>query len=308
MSLLREIQSDAIDKNVDISVVLRKCKVLAARLGNKEFKLWVERELNGYPSREDLPTYRILHVESYGDFFGMLQSGLKNARIPPSCIPKEFRDFVNISYLMDPISYYASLIKNKESSSNVLKSPWPADLIAAVGSKIYSDMNLGDAWRLIPDGAIAALLDTVRNRILSFALEIEAEAPDAGEASPNVRPIADERVNQVFNTYIQGDVANLTAGSQTITYSTEITVIQNDLESLKQYLESIGIGKPDLKKLDQAIQEDAKSGVKDTFGSKVRIWMGNMLSKAGTSAWNIATYTAATMLIKALSNYYGFPL
>ena len=54
MSLLREIQSDAIDKNVDISVVLRKCKVLAARLGNKNFKLWVERELNGYKSREDL--------------------------------------------------------------------------------------------------------------------------------------------------------------------------------------------------------------------------------------------------------------
>lgn len=308
MSLLREIQTDTIDKNVDISVILRKCKVLAARLGNKEFKLWVERELNGYPSREDLPTYRILHVESYGDFFGMFQSGLKNARIPPSCIPEEFRDFVNTSYLMDPISYYASLIKNKESSSNVMKSPWPADLIATVGSKIYRDMNLGDAWRLIPDGAIAALLDTVRNRILSFALEIEAEAPDAGEAPPNVRPIADERVNQVFNTYIQGDVANLMAGSQTITYNTKITVVQNDLDSLKQYLASLGIGEPDLKELDQAIHEDARSGVKGDLGSKVKVWVGKMISKAGSSTWNVAISVAANMLLKALSAYYGFEL
>ncbi len=308
MSLLKEIQADAVDASVDISVVLRKCKVLAARLGNKEFKLWVERELNGYTSREDLPTYRILHVESYGDFFGMSQSGLKNARIPPSCIPEEFRDFVNTSYLVHPIRYYASLIKTKESSSNVTKSPWPADLIATVGSKIIRDMHLGDAWRLIPDGAIVALLDTIRNRILSFVLEIEAEAPDAGEAPPNVRPIADERVNQVFYTYIQGDVANLMAGSQTITYNTKITVVQNDLESLKQYLASLGIGESDLEELDQAIHEDTQSGVKDGLGSKVRAWFGKMISKSGSTAWNVATSAAANILIKALETYYGFKL
>ena len=307
MSLLREIQTDAVDANVDISVVLRKCKVLAARLGNKEFKLWVERELNGYTSKEDLPTYRILHVESYGDFFGMFQSSLKNARIPPSSIPKEFRDFVDTSYMMQPISYYASLRRGKESSS-VLKAPWPADLIRSVGSKIYENMNLGDAWQLIPDGAIAALLDTVRNRILSFVLEIEAEAPDAGEAPPNVKPIDDKRVSQVFNTYIQGNVTSLVAGSQTITQNIEITVVQNDLESLKQYLASIGIGEPDLRELDQAIQEDAQAGVKGDLGSKVRGWMGKMISKAGSSTWNVATSVAANILIKALSTYYGFEL
>ena len=308
MSLLQEIQTDAVDANVDISVILRKCKVLAARLGNKEFKLWVERELNGYTSKEDLPTYRILHVESYGTFLGFFQSGLKNAPIPPSSIPEKFRDFVNTSYMMKPISYYASLIKDNESSRGDLRSPWPADLIATVGSEIYEDMNLADAWQRIPSSAIAALLDTVRNRILSFVLEIEAEAPDAGEAPPNVRPITDERVTQVFNTYIQGDVTSLTAGSQTITYDTKITVVQNDLESLKQYLASLGIGAPDLKELDQAIHEDAQSGVKGDLGSKVKSWIGKMISKAGSSTWNVATSTAANILIKALSTYYGFEL
>ena len=98
------------------------------------------------------------------------------------------------------------------------------------------------------------------------------------------------------------------AGSQTITYNTEITVIQNDLESLKQYLESIGIGKADLNELDQAIQEDAKTEVKSDFGNKVRIWLGKMISKAGSTSWNVATSIATTLLIKALSKYYGFEL
>ena len=62
MSLLREIQSAAVDANVDVTVVLRKCKVLAARLGNEDFKLWVENELNGYKSKDTLPEYRIFQV------------------------------------------------------------------------------------------------------------------------------------------------------------------------------------------------------------------------------------------------------
>lgn len=45
MSLLRDIQNDVIDANVDISVILRKCKVLAVRLGNEPFENWVDQEL-----------------------------------------------------------------------------------------------------------------------------------------------------------------------------------------------------------------------------------------------------------------------
>lgn len=48
MSLLREIQDAAISSDVELAVLLRKCKVLAARLGSNEFKSWVESELSGY--------------------------------------------------------------------------------------------------------------------------------------------------------------------------------------------------------------------------------------------------------------------
>ena len=48
MSLLREIQEAAIDGSIDLPTLLRKCKVLAARLGNDDFTDWVDAELNGY--------------------------------------------------------------------------------------------------------------------------------------------------------------------------------------------------------------------------------------------------------------------
>ncbi|MFN4056521.1 MAG: hypothetical protein ACK4GU_16890, partial [Alishewanella aestuarii] len=70
MSLLREIQSAAIDSHTDLASLLRKCKVLAARLGSNDFKAWVDNELSGYKSVDGLPEYRILNVNSKGHFAG----------------------------------------------------------------------------------------------------------------------------------------------------------------------------------------------------------------------------------------------
>lgn len=60
MTLLREIQAAATDGTVEISTVLRKAKILASRLKNREFGQWVDCELNGYSDVADLPPYRIL--------------------------------------------------------------------------------------------------------------------------------------------------------------------------------------------------------------------------------------------------------
>jgi hypothetical protein len=308
VSLLREIQEAAIDAGIDISVLLRKCKVLAARLGNQDFKLWVDYELNGYPSKDELPEYRILHVESYGNFLGIGWSQYKHAPIPPSCIPEDLREFVSTQYLTDPISHFASLVSSKTGAETISLS-WPADMVALVGDKIYEGMQCMLAWKIVSIGSIVALLDTVRNRILSFVLEIETEAPDAGEAQPKNIPIAEERVRQVFQTYIMGDVGHLNAGgNQNITYDTKVTVVQNDLASLRQFLTSLGIADKDLDDLEDSILQDAKSKTQQRLGDRVRSWLGKIITKAGTSAWNIATSVAANLITQALSKYYGFQI
>src|SRR5262249_47160948 len=98
MSLLRDIQSTAVDSDSDVSTLLRKCKILAVRLGNAEFKKWVDQELGGYDNEEELPEYRKLAVQSVGHFSGAFGSGLRNAPIPPGCLPKELQDSVRFSY------------------------------------------------------------------------------------------------------------------------------------------------------------------------------------------------------------------
>lgn len=48
MSLLREIQDAATSSGVQVSVALRKERILAARLGHEPLKRWVGNELDGY--------------------------------------------------------------------------------------------------------------------------------------------------------------------------------------------------------------------------------------------------------------------
>lgn len=214
MSLLREIQDTAIDSNAELATLLRKCKVLAARLGNAEFKQWVESELSGYESKDELPDYRILHVNSKGHFAGPFGSGLRNADIPMFSIPEEFRENLKHSYLMEPVASMEALVANAEGG--LAQEPWNPDLVAYVGQNIYQNMNCMQAWKVIPVTSIVAALDAIRNRVLSFVLEIEAEAPDAGDAPINSNPVPQERVHQIFNTYITGNVQNVATGNENV--------------------------------------------------------------------------------------------
>ncbi len=215
MSLLRQIQDAAIDSSVDLPTLLRKCKVLAARLGNDDFKRWIDNELSGYDNKDELPEYRVLSVNSKGHFGGAFGSGLRNANIPLLCLPEDLRESLGHSYLKQPIAAMAALVEN--SKSGALQEPWNPDLVAHFGQQIYENMVCMQAWKVIPASALIAALDTVRTRVLNFALEIEAQNPAAGEAMVNEKPVPQETVQQIFNTYITGDVQNLSSGSTNVT-------------------------------------------------------------------------------------------
>jgi AbiTii len=211
MSLLRQIQSAAIDSKSEIASLLRMCKVLGARLGNKEFNEWVEKELSGYPSIDGLPDYRILTVNSKGHFAGAFGAGFQNGDIPLGCIPQEYRESLRYSHLTMGVAGLESLVKKDDGGA--LQEKWNPDLVAFVGGDIYERMNCYQAWKVIPFASLVAALDAVRTRVLNFVLEVEATNASAGEAPMNSNPIPQEKVQQIFNTYINGSVHNMATGN-----------------------------------------------------------------------------------------------
>ena len=270
MTLLRTIQDAAIDADTSLPALLRQCKVLAARLNNDEFKNWVENELNGYTEIDDLPEYRVVSVNSKGHFAGPYGSGIKNADIPLGCLPEEFQDVMSRSLLMEPAASLEALLNNKESSTAM--EPWSPDLTAAVGGGIYQNMNCMQAWKVIPLTKVIAALDSIRNRILGFCLEIEAENPEAGDAPLNSNPVAQERVSQIFNTYISGNVQNVAHGN---THATQTaTYTENDPKIFNEMLASIAdLNEPGKSEIESAIEQMRDARTSSQFREKYKEFM-----------------------------------
>src|SRR5438874_5028308 len=83
MSLIREIQDGATEDSVSLGPLLRKTKLLAARIGVKEIGVWAERELSGYGGTEELPPYRgPFEAVVLGNAMGSYGRRLENFLIP----------------------------------------------------------------------------------------------------------------------------------------------------------------------------------------------------------------------------------
>lgn len=243
MSLLREIQTDAVDSKCKVSDLLRKCKILAARLGNDDFKIWVDSELNGYKLSDSIPSYRVYNnVLSKGHFSGAFGSGLRNADIPSNCFPKEFRKDLTTVSLVAPIAEIESLVQ-KSIKGKLLQQPWDSNFVAMFNNKVYENMICVQAWKVIPSTKLEGIIDIVKTRILNFVLEIEAINPNAGEAALNTNPIPQDKVSQIFNINITGNVQNLASGNHqsTIHQTASNSKIPEDFSNLLNELKKSNI-------------------------------------------------------------------
>ena len=299
MSLLRDIQEATIDTSVPLSTLLRKCKILASRLGSAEFNSWIDNELNGYSSREIVPEYRILPVNSKGHFSGPYGSGMKYADIPLTTIPEKFRDNLRKSYLMTSIASLESLVE--DSDGGTAQEPWNPDLVAHVGQGIYVGMNCMQAWKVIPMNLIVAALDSVRTRILNFVLKIEAEDPEAGEAPINSIPVHPDKVTQIFNTYIAGNVGNMATGGESVRQRANLE--SRDSEVFEQMLSALSNATADrdlIKSVSEIVEEMRDAKESSSFKEIYQKFMGVLADHIQVLGPVLSPYLAglATILSK----------
>lgn len=306
MPLIEEIQAAAISETGDVSALLRKCKLLAARLDAREFAAWVDHELIGYPEGATLPTYRVLTARSYGNFvgaFGMYANGLQ---IPLSVLPEHMREQYRVMRLGQPISAYQSLVDGNGRGS--ARIPWSTELAVHCASKVTPNMQCVEAWIDIPIPAIHKMINAVKTAVLGFAIDIQRESPDAGESPVGApRPISEERVTQIFNTNIIGSVGNVANGGSAFQQTATVGVQPGDWEVFASYLKSVGIADevgPALKADLDSIREAGPEAATPKASSLI----GRLVGRAATSGSSVAVEVIATGIAKAVAGYLGFQI
>ena len=292
MSLLTEIQAAATDPAHSTADLLRKCQILAFRLGHAPFKEWVSHELNGYPDEATLPAYRgPFQGDIKADTHGAFGSEVRNVQVPDYSIPAEVRDVAKEMSFYQGVGVLTSIVEDAQrTGQTVIATQFPVGV--AVLTRVVVDQQTVRMWKELPVAVVAGILDAVRSKALEFTLEIEVENPEAGEATPGgAPPVPLARADNIFNTTIYG-------GNVAVGPNATVNVTPGDLGSLLAYLEAQGVAAEDRAELEAALAED-----ENKLGPRVKAWLGGIVAKTASFGSGTAQNAVGSLIAFAVLKF-----
>jgi hypothetical protein len=297
MKLLQDIIDAAVSEQEPLSTLLRRCLVLEFKLHNRKLEVWVNNELDGYGSDAEVPDYRCGNSISRGHFIGPNGLSMRNRTLHLQVMDPQHQSLVDKLELRQPISAYESVDANKEA-----RIPWNPDLTVEYQDSFITDHSLVQAWQDIPHSLIVTLVDSVRTRVLRFALEIQKEL---GDVEDKVEKLSPAKVEQSVVNIIYGGNNVIASSAETISQIGSITVSQKDFAALTEALKTLGFGREDIELLRKALEADSKGQDSPTLGAKVKAWLGSIGGMVGKQGLTVAADVAQKVALKWLLQYLG---
>lgn len=293
-ALTLELQRDAMDSSVALTDLLRKALVVARKLKIAEFQRWIECELNGYHDTPvEIPTYREVRgdIEAWNPYNGWIPVIIQDEKLSASIRKRK---------IDQPISELESLVKvNNKQGFFQISFPQKIEnmLMNGTDSLLRPVLHIGR-------NQIHGILDSVRNTILNWAMKLEEE----GILGEGLTFSHEEKQKAQGNPSInigqfQGILGNV--ADSNVTQNLEMSVQSGDFEALAEFLENKKVSKEDISELKKAIESDPQPESNNKFGEKVSSWIGKMIKKAASGAWQISITTAGNILSTAIKTYYG---
>jgi hypothetical protein len=294
MDLLDQIINGATGDTESLTTLLRKCLVLASVLKNESLKIWAESELNNI---DVLPPYRkIDQIYARGFFIGPFGSQLNDQPLSPHVLKEEHRRWATTVFLFQPIAAYQD-----GSASKGARIDWPPMLTALYQTEYMEHMVLNRAWQDIPPSVFASLIDTVRTRILSLALELKDQL---GEVSDKPDKLMPGKIEQSVVYQIYGGNNVIAATAQTIHQAGRDIVTPGDAQSLVSALTHLGVEDSDAEKIIGALTEDGADG-KPSIGQKTLSVMKIVAQKLVETGKIISVSAATSVLTQLVLQYLG---
>lgn len=291
--LVLELQRDAMGENCSVGELLRKALVVAKKLLVTDFELWVGHELNGYPPGAEIPRYRkvVGSIKAWNPYNGWIPIFIEDTELAKACSQR---------MIGQAIGSLEALVTGREDGS--LQVPFPPEmetrLMRGMGMPLRPTLHIGS-------NQVDGILQAVRNTVLNWALDLETR----GILGDNMSFTHEERqaakeMQTVNIENFQGVLGNVQ--NSTVTQNLNMEVRQGDFDSLAAYLQSLGVGDDQIRDLRERMKEDPAPQAKDRLGPKVSSWIGDMVGKAASGAWQIGLGTAGSLLAEAICLYYGF--
>jgi len=300
-SLISKIINELVDEKVSLTSPLLKIKVLASRIGNEELSAWVELELNGYNSYEELPEYRIASAQIFGTYvIGYNQ--ISRAPILIEGLQKDQQELLKKNYFMNGVQSLESFL----GEDKVFATQVPALLIKIIEKSI---VDMGNPYYTLINcrletsiNKVINCLAIIRSKLLNFMLEIEKKFGLNIEIQELIKQ--SEVMNNLISNTIIGDGNFVSTGDKN-KIEASVKVFKGNKESISEELESQKVEKKDIEELLFVLDQEKPDPIKRKFGTKVNAWIGRMINKSLEGTWQVGITTAGNILSNIIWKYYG---
>lgn len=160
-ALIPELVNIASDHTVNTTVLLRRALVAARRLHSTEGAAWLTQELNGYEQIEDVPEYRVIkgQLRVYSSRFGF-----RDMPVTSAVAAEE----MGMCPLLQPIGEVEDWLKEE---SSVVTLSFPSEQEDILKRQLPDHMKPVRCYTL---SVVRGVVDAVRNKVLVWALDLEA--------------------------------------------------------------------------------------------------------------------------------------
>ena len=162
-SFIKDLQIEIMSPNCDIVNILRKAHFIASILNLTDFDKWIMSELNGYPTPNDCPEYRILHCDLYAfnQFNGWMPTVFKNT---------ELENLISTTQMNNSIS---QIISMSEQEGDRLMSESPGELLRLL-NECFNTSNTRFAL-FVSKTSIMDIIEKVKTAVLDWTIKLESE-------------------------------------------------------------------------------------------------------------------------------------
>lgn len=299
MTLIRQLRDDAVDSGKSLADLLRRAIVLASLLRNEELRNWAKNELEGYGPGVEVPPYRRIPAQIYGQFVGSFGRQVNNYRVPIHALKLSPR---MLDLLAEEIAFrngVASLEDMVTVQEGTLNFSMPSE-ICMLMPQVIEGFHCAALTRRTHTSAVKQVLDSARSRLLDIVLDLSAEFPDITDSEKAVQGVDRTAAASIIHNHIYGN-SNIVAAGANFAQNVRQTVETGNIDALMEAVARIGLSAEEQKHLREAIEEDGTPR-RGKFGRRVAAWFGRAAQKlleAGVTA-------APGVITDAIAHYYGW--
>lgn len=181
-----------------IAEILLKAQVLSSMVNIEEFSQWVSYEQNGYPEPLRVPDYRKLGCNVTASLTIPFHVGQTEMNVPVDAIQHE-----GVREMLSKVYYDSAAVEAERlaatGNERRLRKPTPAMGYSYV-QKLFPSAHVEAVFQDLSPYSFAALIETVKSRILNFILGLNKEGViQLRTQSPDNKDAISKIYYQTFN-------------------------------------------------------------------------------------------------------------